>query len=64
MLWVLKRTVSMRHGIGEKRWLFSIGNGAEIRPQEKGRKSPGLCVVFLSKTLYPVLSTGTTHEMS
>ena len=24
-----------------KRWLFSIGNGAEIRPLEKGRKSPG-----------------------
>ena len=22
----------------EKRWLFSIGNGAEIRPLEKGRK--------------------------
>ena len=29
-----------RHGIGEKRSLFSIGNGAEIRPLEKGRKSP------------------------
>ena len=25
----------------EKRWLFSIGNGAEIRPLETGRKSPG-----------------------
>ena len=24
----------------EKRWLFSIGNGAEIRPLEMGRKSP------------------------
>ena len=23
-----------------KGWLFSIGNGAEIRPIEKGRKSP------------------------
>ena len=23
-----------------KRWLFSIGNGATIRPREKGRKSP------------------------
>ena len=23
-----------------KRWLFSIGNGAEIRPLEKGSKSP------------------------
>ena len=22
----------------EKRWLFSVGNGAEIRPLEKGRK--------------------------
>ena len=28
-----------RHGIGEK-WIFSIWNGAEIRPHEKGRKSP------------------------
>ena len=24
----------------EKRWLFSIGNGAKIRPLEMGRKSP------------------------
>ena len=24
----------------EKRWLFLIGNGGEIRPLEKGRKSP------------------------
>ena len=24
----------------EKRWLFSIGNGAEIQPLEMGRKSP------------------------
>ena len=23
-----------------KRWLFSFGNGAEIEPLEKGRKSP------------------------
>ena len=23
-----------------KRWLFSIGNGAEIRPLEMGKKSP------------------------
>ena len=23
-----------------KRWLFLIGNGAKIRPLEKGRKSP------------------------
>ena len=26
----------------EKRCLFLIGNGAEIRPLEMGRKSPGL----------------------
>ena len=26
--------------LGEKRWLFSIGNGAEILHLEKGRKSP------------------------
>ena len=26
----------------EKRWLFSIGNGAKIQPLEKGRKSPGV----------------------
>ena len=25
-----------------KKWLFSIGNGAEIWPLEMGRKSPGL----------------------
>ena len=30
----------IRHGIGEKRWLFFIGNGAEIRPLEMGRKGP------------------------
>ena len=23
--------------LGKKKWLFSIGNGAEIRPLEKGR---------------------------
>ena len=27
----------IRHGMGT-RWLFSIGNGAAIRPLEKGRK--------------------------
>ena len=27
------------------RWLFSIGNGAEIWPLEKGRKYPGKIVV-------------------
>ena len=29
-----------RHGIGIKKWLFLIGNGAKIRPLEKGRKCP------------------------
>ena len=29
-------------GTGKKKWLFSIGNGAEIRPLEKGRKSPAI----------------------
>ena len=29
-----------RHGIWGKRQLFSVGNVAEIRPLEKGRKSP------------------------
>ena len=28
------------------RWLFSIGNGAEIRPLKKGRKSPGLFFAY------------------
>ena len=46
--WSLKKKIKVfllfligenRHGIG-KRWLFLIGNGAEIRPLEKGRKSP------------------------
>ena len=27
--------------LGKKKWPFLIGNGAEIRPLEKGRKSPG-----------------------
>ena len=27
-----------------KRWLFLIGNGAEIRPLEKGRKGPVVSV--------------------
>ena len=26
-----------------KKWLFSIGNGAENLPLEKGRKSPAGC---------------------
>ena len=28
--------------LGKKRRLFSIGNGAKIRPLEMGRKSPAL----------------------
>ena len=35
-----KKKRENRPGIGEKGWLFSIGNGAEIRPLEKCRKSP------------------------
>ena len=39
----------------EKRWLFSIGNGAETWPLEKGRKSPVhpplLCSLCLNKHL-------------
>ena len=30
----------------EKRWLFSIGNGAEIRPLENGRKSPAKTIKY------------------
>ena len=30
----------------EKKRLFSIANGAEIRPLEKGRKGPGMVVIF------------------
>ena len=33
-----------------KRWLFSIGNGAEIWPLEKGRKSPALCNITLKSS--------------
>ena len=29
-----------RHGIGKKGGYFRLGRGAEIRPLEKGRKSP------------------------
>ena len=29
---VLKKIGKNRHAIGKKRWLFSIGNGAEIQP--------------------------------
>ena len=31
-----------RHGIGKNCSYFSIRNGAEIRPLEKGRKSPAV----------------------
>ena len=33
-----------------KRWLFSIGNGAEIWPLEMGRKSPETFVVTMHRT--------------
>ena len=33
----------------EKRWLFLIGNGAEIRPLEMGRKDPGDEKVVVAK---------------
>ena len=32
----------------EKRWLYSIGNRAEIRPLEKGRKSSEMTLPVLS----------------
>ena len=35
-----------------KRWLFLIGNGAEFWPLEKGRKSPGACVLIRLKMVY------------
>ena len=41
-----------RHCIGEKRWLFLIGNGAEIRPLEKGRKSPVLTHLYFFRGLW------------
>ena len=28
--------------VSGKKWLFSIGNGAESRPLEMGRKSPAI----------------------
>ena len=31
-----------------KRWLFSIGNGAEIRPLKMGRKSPDATLYSIS----------------
>ena len=39
----------------EKRWLFSIGNGAEIRPLEKGRKCPAV-FCFLPHDARPYLT--------
>ena len=42
-----------RHGIGEKRWLFSFGNGAEIRPLEKGRKSPVTLEAYITSIMGP-----------
>ena len=40
----------------EKMWLFLIGNGAEIRPLEMGRKCPGwsptnLCIPYIFSIL-------------
>ena len=45
----------------EKGWLFLIGNGAEIRPLEMGRKSPFLTCQgksYLKNDLYPSELTG------
>ena len=44
-----KKIGKISHGIGEKRWLFSIGNGAEFRSLEMGRKSPVQCFSRLIK---------------
>ena len=38
----------------EKRWLFSIGNGAEIRPLEKGR----ICFAAYAHYLFKYLPAG------
>ena len=35
-----------------KRWLFLIGNGAEILPLEMGRKSPDLSHIGKFKLLF------------
>ena len=35
-----------RHGIGKKGGYFFLGNGTEIWPLEKGRKSPGSVMNF------------------
>ena len=35
-----------------KRWLFSIGNGAEIQPLEIGRKSPVLLYRIKLSTIF------------
>ena len=37
----------IRHGIVEKKWLFLIGNGDEIRPLEMGRKGPGVISIYI-----------------
>ena len=35
-----------------KKWLFSIGNGAEIRPLEMGRKSPEYLLEIVKETFH------------
>ena len=51
-----------RNGIGKKGgYFFFIGNGAEIRPLEKGRKYPFLTVLVLIKYLSEVGSIS-CHE--
>ena len=42
-----------------KRWLFSIGNGAEMRPLEMGRKSPE----NLPFSLFPVYFAGNSFQL-
>ena len=40
----------------EKRWLFSIGNGAKIRPLEKGRKCPDVRANMVNRyTMYSTM---------
>ena len=40
----------------EKKWLFFIGNGAEIRPLEMGRKSPAYISPPLQQLFFLTLS--------
>ena len=40
----------------EKGWLFSIGNGDDIRPLEKGRKCPVICSFLVSNSSPSLLS--------